>query len=155
MSSYDSADTADTVDTSDMMESMEMALEELQQHPEATQLEMMTYESEHIMEHGVQPSQEWYEARFYKLYQYSELNWTDFSHRYQLDNTYLAEKAHAIQQALTHLVEEWSVSPIFDLSIYYGVLHDMNELWKYYESEYMDENQDEDVSELIAGLKHL
>jgi hypothetical protein len=139
----------------DMMETAEMALEELQQHPEATQLELMTYESEHIVEHGVQPSKEWYEARFYKIYQYSELNWTDLSHRYQWNNPYLAEKAHAIQRALAHLVEEWSVSPVFDLSVYYGALHDMNELWKYYESEYMDENQDEEVSELIAGLKHL
>ena len=47
---------------SDMMEDIEMKLEELQQHPESTQLEMMTYESEHILEHGVQPSQEWYQT---------------------------------------------------------------------------------------------
>lgn len=140
---------------SDMMEDIEMKLEELQQHPESTQLEMMTYESEHILEHGVQPSQEWYEERFIKLYQYSELNWSDFSQRYQLDNAYLAERAQQIQQALAHLIEEWAVSPVFDLSIYYETLHAMMELWKYYESEYIDENHDMDVSDLISGLKHL
>ena len=139
----------------DSMESDEMPLEELQQHPEATQLEMLTHESEHILEHGIQPTQEWYQARFFKIYQYSELNWNDFAHRYKLGNTYLADKASHIQRALQHLVDEWSTAPIFDLSVYYGVLHDMNELWKYYESEYMDENQDEDISELISGLKHL
>ena len=139
----------------DMMEDIEMQLDELQQHPESTQLEMLTYESEHLQEHGIQPSQEWYEARFFKLYQYSELNWSDFAERYQLDNAYLAEKAQQIQKALAHLIEEWSVSPVFDLSVYYGVLHDMLELWKYYESEYVDENHDMDVSDLIAGLKHL
>ena len=139
----------------DMMEDMEMQLEELNQHPEATQLEMLVYESEHIMEHGVQPTQEWFEARFFKIYQYSELNWTDFVGRYQMDNSYLAEKAHQIHRGLTHLIEEWGTQPVFDLSVYYGVLHDMNELWKYYESEYMDENHDEDVSDLISGLKHL
>lgn len=146
MASYTSAD---------MMEDVEMQLEELEQHPEATQLELMTYESEHLMDHGIQPSQEWFEARFLKIYQYSELNWDDFAHRYHLDNHYLAEKAAAISKGLRHLVEEWSVSPVFDLAIYYGVLHDMNELWKYYESEYMDENHDEDVSALIASMKHL
>jgi hypothetical protein len=140
---------------SDMMEDIEMKLEELQQHPESTQLEMMTYESEHILEHGVQPSQEWYEERFIKLYQYSELNWSDFAQRYQLDNAYLAEKAQHIQQALSHLIEEWAVSPVFDLSIYYGALHDIMELWKYYESEYIDENHDMNVSDLISGLRHL
>lgn len=141
--------------TQDAMEDIEMQLEELQQHPEATQLQMLTYESEHFMEHGIQPSQDWYEARFFKIYQYSELNWSDIAHRYRLDNTYLSEKADTIQKALQHLIEEWSVSPIFDLSIYYSVLHDMLELWEYYESEYMDEHHDEDVSDLIAGLKHL
>jgi len=151
-----SMESAETVASeADTMESAEMALEELQQHPEATQLEILTYESEHLMEHGVQPSQDWYEARFLKIYEYSELNWHDLAHRYQLDNAYLAEKAASISKGLQHLIEEWSNSPVFDLSIYYGVLHDMNELWKYYESEYMDENHDTDVSELIASIKHM
>jgi hypothetical protein len=139
----------------DMMEDIEMQLEELNDHSEVTQLEMLTYESEHIMEHCVQPSQEWYEARFLKIYQYAELNWLDFSNRYRMNSEYMADKAHHIDQALRHLIEEWGVSPIFDLAIYYDVLHTMLELWKYYESEYMDENHDEDVSDLIAGLKHL
>lgn len=139
----------------DTMETAEMELEELQQHPEATQLELLVYESEHIMEHGVQPSPDWYEARFLKIYQYSELNWRDFTHQFQTRNPELAEKAYRIQQALAHLVEEWSTCPIFDLSIYYGALHDMNELWTYYSAEYMDEQEDEDVSDLIIGLKHM
>lgn len=139
----------------DTMESAEMELEELQQHPEATQLELLMYESEHIMEHGVQPSQEWYEARFLKIYQYSELNWSDFTQQFHARNPSLAEMSHRIQHALAHLVEEWGVSPIFDLSIYYGALHDMNELWKYYSAEYMDEQEDEEVSDLIVGLRHL
>jgi hypothetical protein len=139
----------------DMMEDVEMQLEELQQHPEATQLEILVYESEHILEHAVQPSQDWYEARFLKIYQYSELNWSDLAHRYQFDNPYLSEKAEQIEKALAHLIEEWGVSPVFDLSIYYSAIHDMLELWKYYESEYMDENHDEDVSALISGLRHL
>jgi hypothetical protein len=151
----DTETVATVASEADTMESAEMALEELQQHPEATQLEILTYESEHLLEHGIQPSQEWYEARFLKIYEYSELNWRDLAHRYQLDNTYLAEKAVAISNGLHHLIEEWSASPIFDLSVYYAVLHDMNELWKYYESEYMDENHDTDVSELIANMKHL
>jgi hypothetical protein len=139
----------------DMMEDVEMQLDELNQHPEATQLEILTYESEHMLEHGIQPSQDWYETRFIKIYEYSELNWSDFAYRYHLDNTYMSEKATSIYQGLQHLIEEWAVSPIFDLSIYYGILHDMLELWKYYESEYMDENHDLDVSDLISGLKHL
>lgn len=139
----------------DTMEDAEMQLEELQQHPEATQLEILTYESEHLMDHGVQPSQEWFEARFFKIYQYAELNWDDLVERYHHDNTYLAEKAGAISKGLQYLIDEWSTSPVFDLSIYYGVLHDMNELWKYYESEYMDENHDDDISELIANIKHM
>lgn len=162
MESADTMESAETVgstmesaETADTMESAEMALEELQQHPEATQLEILTYESEHLMEHGIQPSQEWYEARFFKIYQYSELNWHDLARRYHLDNSYLSEKAASISKGLQYLIEEWSASPIFDLSVYYGVLHEMSELWKYYESEYMDENHDTDVSELIANMKHL
>lgn len=159
---YETPDTFDPSDPSDPSDplstidsSTEMSLEELQEHQEATQLELLMYESEHILEHGVQPSYEWYEVRFFKIYQYSELNWNDFAHRYQLNNAYLSEKASTIAKALHELIEEWSASPVFDLEIYYSVLHDMNELWKYYESEYMDENQDTDVSDLISGMKHL
>lgn len=139
----------------DMMEDIEMQLEELQQHPEAIQLEMLVHESEHLMEHGIQPTHEWFEARFFKIYQYSELNWSDFIDQYKFSNMELSEKANQIFKSLNHLIEEWSVQPVFDLSVYYSVLHEMNELWKYYESEYMDENHDEDVSDLISGLKHL
>ena len=156
MNAVDTPDTVNTeMSTADMMEDTEMQLEELHQHPEATQLEMLTYESEHLMEHGIQPTQDWFEARFLKIYQYSELNWHDFAHRYHLDNTYLGDKAAAISKGLCHIIEEWSITPIFDLSVYDSVLHDMNELWKYFESEYMDENHDIDVSELIASIKHM
>ena len=137
------------------MEDMEMQLEELHQHPETMQLHMLTHEIEHIHEHGIQPSPSWYEARFLKLYEYSELNWEEWSLSFSIKNPYVAEGATRIHRALDRLIEEWSVHPIFDLSIYYQLLHDMNELWEYYQSEYVDEMGDDDVSDLISGLKHL
>lgn len=139
----------------DMMEEVEMNLDELHQHSEATQLEMLTCEIGHIHEHGIQPSQNWFEERFLKIYQYSELNWNDLNKKYQFYNPALAEQAERIQKGLAYLVNEWSNSPIFDLGVYYTVLHEMNQLWKYYEMEYVDENHDDDVSDLISGMKHM
>jgi len=139
----------------DMMEDVEMNLEELQQHGEATQLEMLNAEIGHMYEHGIQPTQGWFEDRFLKIYQYSELNWKDLHLKYRFQNPSLSEQAERIMKGLNQLVEEWSVSPIFDLDTYYATLHEMNQLWKYYEMEYVDENHDDDVSDLIAGLKHM
>jgi hypothetical protein len=139
----------------DMMEDVEMKLEELYQHSEATQLEMLTCEIGHMYEHGIQPSQEWFQERFLKVYQYSELNWRHLNEKYHFHNPSLAEQAERIEKGLATLVEQWSVSPIFDLDTYYTVLHEMNQLWKYYEAEYVDENHDEEVSDLISSMKHL
>jgi hypothetical protein len=139
-----------SIDASD-----EMALEELQQHSEVRQLELLIYESEHLQEHGVQPSFEWFEARFLKIYQYSELNWADLALRYQFDNADLARQASEIQRAPQYLIDEWSVGPVFDLEVYDGVLHAIQTLWTYYDAEYVDESGDIDVSDLISDMKHL
>jgi hypothetical protein len=139
----------------DMMEEVEMKLEELHQQPESTQLEMLTAEIGHMYEHGIQPSQDWFEERFIKIYQYSELNWNELHLKYRFHNPSIAEQAENIEKGLRTLVDQWSVSPIFDLDTYYTTLHEMNQLWKYYEAEYMDENHDDEVSDLISSLKHM
>ncbi len=146
----DSTDALHSIDSS-----TEMQLEELQQHTEVRQLELLCYESEHIQEHGVQPSYEWFETRFFKIYQYSELNWIDLAHRYHLDNAPLAHQATEIKRALQHLIDEWAVGPVFDLEVYDGVLHAIQALWAYYEAEYVDEAGDDEVSDLISGMTHL
>jgi hypothetical protein len=140
----------------DTMEDAEMKLEELEEHPEATQLELLMYEIEHLMEHGIQPSQEWwYQSRFKKISQYHELQWREFYHQYYDKNQPMAEMAERVYGGLHYLVEEWSVSSVFDLEVYDGVIHDINELWKYYSSEYVDESGDEDISQLMEGIRHL
>lgn len=141
--------------SADAMESAEMQLDELQQHPEATQLQLLVYEVEHLHEHGIQPSSDWYEARFLKIYAYSELQWGSLAEQFQHRNPYIYETAVTISQMLAHLVEEWSHCPVFDISIYYQLLHDMNDLWKYYSENYIGDEEDEDVVDLIAGMRHL
>ncbi len=151
----DTMSTMDTMDTMDTMESAEMQLEELEQHPEATQLQLLVYEIDHFHEHGIQPSTDWYEARFLKIYAYSELHWQDLANQFQHKNDYIYETATKISEMLAYLIEQWGASPIFDLSVYYQLVHSMNELWEHYSTTYVGDEKDEDIVDLIAGMTHL
>ncbi len=134
---------------------IEDSLENLEEHDNATQLDLLSKEIEHIMEHGIQPPQEWFELRFQKVYIYSELEWALFANRFRNKNDYIFETCYKITQMIESIMNEWSVSPVFSLSTYYHLLYEMDNLWQYYSTGYMDENMDDDITDLISGIKHL
>jgi len=101
------------------------------------------------------PNKEWYQERIVKIFEYSGLDWAELATRYKDSDVFLSEKAAKIQQGLAYIISDWSTQPVFDLSVYHIVILDINELWNYYENNYIDENHDSDISHLISGLKNL
>jgi hypothetical protein len=99
------------------------------------------------------PNKDWYEERIVKIFEYSGLDWTDLTTRYKNNDIFLSEKAAKIREGLAYIISDWSTQPVFDLSVYHIVILDINELWNYYENNYIDD--DSDISDLISGLKNL
>ena len=122
---------------------------------EVTYLQMLADESNKIIGEKQKPNKDWFRERILKIFEYSGLDWVDLSFKYKETDIFLSEKASKIQQGISYLIHDWSTQPFFDLSVYNTVILGIKELWFYYESNYVDENGDSDISDLISGLKHL
>lgn len=139
---------------------IEEALYQIEDYDNMTQLQMLNQEIQHIMEHGVQPPQEWFEMRFQKVYQYSELDWIKIVKQFQgkdtsNEATYIMETCHTIVLMIQTIIDEWAVSPVFNLSTYYQLINDMENLITVYRTIYIGDETDEDMADLILGISQL
>jgi hypothetical protein len=134
---------------------IEMDLENLDDNDNLTQLQLLNLEIQHIMEHGVQPNSQWYYERFLKIHHYSELDWNSFMESFKNKNEFIVESSFKIMSLLQSIKEEWSCSPIFSLEKYYEVINEIYTIWNYFSENYMGDEEDQDVVDLIIGLKHL
>jgi len=122
---------------------------------EVTYLQMLVDESTKIIQTENKPNTDWFRERIVKIFEYAGLDWAELAFKYNESDNFLSEKASKIQEGISYLIDDWSTQPVFDLTVYHTVILDINELWVYYESNYIDENYDTDISDLISGLKHL
>ena len=122
---------------------------------EVTYLQMLVDESTKIIQTENKPTTDWFRERIVKIFEYAGLDWAELAYKYNESDNFLSEKASKIQEGISYLIDDWSTQPVFDLTVYHTVILDINELWVYYESNYIDENYDTDISDLISGLKHL
>jgi len=139
---------------------IEEALYQIEDYDNMTQLQMLNQEIQHIMEHGIQPPQEWFEMRFQKVYQYSELDWMKIANQFRgkdtsYEATYLVETCDNIVMMIQSIIDEWGVSPIFTLSTYYQLLYDMENLITVYRNTYIGDETDEDMADLLVGISQL
>jgi hypothetical protein len=116
---------------------------------------MLAAESTRLIRESNKPNKDWFQERIVKIFEYSGLDWVELTTRYKDSDLFLSEKAAKIQEGLAYIISDWSTQPVFDLSVYHIVILDINELWTYYENNYINENQDSDISDLISGLKNL
>jgi hypothetical protein len=77
------------------------------------------------------------------------------SERFQNKDPYLHETAAAIANMLETLLDEWSVSPVFNLATYARVLYEMDRLWRYYHKQYVGDETDEDIVDIIESMTHM
>lgn len=124
----------------------------MSQSNEVTYLHMLAAESTRLISESNKPNNDWFRERIVKIFEYSGLDWTELTTRYKDSDVFLSEKAAKIQEGLAYIISDWSTQPVFDLSVYHIVILDINELWTYYENNYID---DSDISDLISGLKNL
>jgi hypothetical protein len=137
------------------MDDLEEELSELDKYTNHEQLIILVRESQHMMIYGILPNEDWYQQRAPYLHAYSDLSWKAMSERFQNKDPYLHETAGAIADMLETLLEEWSSSPVFNLATYARVLYEMDRLWRYYHTQYVGDETDEDIVDVIEGLTHM
>jgi hypothetical protein len=137
-----------------IMEDMEDKLEHLETYDNETQLELLYYEIEHILVHGVQPYESWYEERMNHIQAYQTIDWKDLAVRsYQRDNK-IYEASISIIDHLEQLEEEWSTTPTFNLCVYQRLIEMIRTVWKYYSHEYYvtDLTKTVDILDLMNSM---
>lgn len=139
----------------DPIEDIEQALDHLEEYDRFTQVQLLHQEVQHYLEHGTQPTKEWFIQRYRYISMYAELHWLHMYYTLHDKNTFIADLCHQIHLGLEQLEEEWGVSPYFTMETYYNVLNSIVIFWPYFQSNYVADEYDEDVTDLIIGMKHL
>ena len=56
---------------------------------------------------------------------------------------------------LKQLMAEWDYRPTISLPVYYRVLHDIQDVWRRYQTQYVGEEEDVDIVDVIEQMTHM
>lgn len=132
---------------------IETELEHLNEYNNEKQLDLLRREIGHIIAHGLQVPEGWYDERFEHINLYSRLGWSHLAQRFLKKDQYLHDTSIYIMRLLDELLEERGSKPNFSLGTYHSLIHNIQNVWKYYKQIYCDE--DNDMMDLIEGMKFL
>lgn len=133
---------------------IEYELEHLKEYGNEKQLELLKREIGHIVAHGLQPSEGWYDERFEHINLYSNLGWTHLAKRFHNKDQYIHDTAIYIMRLSDELLEERGSKPNFHLSTYHQMIHNIYNIWNYYKQLY-GSSDDADMMDLIEGMSFL
>jgi hypothetical protein len=152
-----SQDMDDIMQEESNLDNMEEMLEHIQEYNNETQLELLHHEIEHILIHGVQPHDSWYEERMNHIQAYQTIDWKDLAVRsYQRDDKIYEASVNIIDH-LEQLEEEWGTSPTFNLCVYQRLIEMIRTVWKYYSHEYYvtDLTKTVDILDLMNSMDNI
>ena len=129
--------------------------EALHAHDKGTQLELLRREITYVLQHELQPNQDWYEARTPFIYSYQTVDWTSVINRFNGKDPHMHLTASNITVLLALLEDQLSVSAYFNLHTYYKLLDEIHHIWTYYKQRYVGNETDEDVVDLIEMVGFL
>jgi len=130
-------------------------LEALHALDKGAQLELLRREITYVLQHEIQPNQEWYEARTPLIYSYETVDWTSVIDRFNGKDPHMHLTASNITVLLALLEDQLSVSAYFNLHTYYKLLDELHHIWTYYKQHYVGDETDEDVIDLIEMVGFL
>ncbi len=145
----------DTEYEEDKQEDIEYQLLHLKEYDNLKQLDLLRREIGHIAAHGIIPSEGWYDDRFPYITIYSKIDWSNLAERHKNKDVYIYNTAIFIIRLINELLEERSYKPNFTIKTYYALIHNIQSIWTYYNSMYIGDEEDNDVIDLIEGMKFL
>lgn len=133
---------------------LEEKLKHLSEYDNTTQLLLLIDEIERIMDYAIQPPIQWFEQRIDHVIAYSGLKWSGLAS--QTFDDHLATIGSTVIRCGQQIMDDWSVSPLFDISDYYTMLHAVNEARIYFNAHYMIPNHDDgELFDVMAGIANL
>lgn len=135
---------------------IEFDLERLDEFDNATQLDLLRREIGHIVAHNITPSEGWFDERYKYILNYSNIEWAGLMKRFHNKDHYIHDTAYHILGLITDLIEDRHTKPNFNLNTYHKLIHNVQNIWKYYRQVYVCEDEnDTDMMDLIEGIKFL
>jgi hypothetical protein len=129
--------------------------EEFEEENNLEQLHYLTAEAVHMLEHGIQPSEGWYDEHYRYIYKYSMLGWEHLIERFNGKDTIMTSLATTIRILIQELLDEYSTKPNFNFENYYTLLCNINNIWRYYSQKYVGSETDSSVVDLIEAMNFL
>jgi hypothetical protein len=143
-------------DINDVQEiDIENEMEHLKEFGNEKQLDLLRREIGHIIAHGLQPSDGWYDERFEYINLYSQLGWSQLAQRFHNSDQYIHDTSMYIMRLSDELLEERSCKPNFHLGTYHNLIHNVQSIWNYYKQVYCGDEDDTDVIDIINGMTFL
>jgi hypothetical protein len=136
-------------------EPIEIRLSKLDYYDNYKQLEILREEIFYILDNDLQPHEQWYQERITKVHLYMDLGWAKLYSKFINKDDYIYYTAYRIESNINSILEDWSTQPCFNLSTYYQVLEDIDNIWKYYNDKYVGDEDESDIVDLIEDLTHL
>jgi hypothetical protein len=136
-------------------EDIEEQLTHLEDYDNETQLNLLKREISHIVFHDIQPSEGWFDERWQNIYNYSKIDWSGLAIQYKNNDDYIHNTASLIVNLLRELLEDRCTHPNFPLVTYQSLIHSVHSIWHYYSANYVGGEIDDDMNDLISGLKGL
>ncbi len=133
---------------------IEFELEHLKEYGNEKQLDLLKREIGHIVAHGLQPSEGWYDERFEHINLYSNLGWSQLAQRFHKKDDYIHDTAIYIMRLADELLEERGTKPNFHLKTYHSLIHSVQNIWNYYKQLY-GSGDETDMMDLIESMSFL
>jgi hypothetical protein len=89
------------------------------------------------------------------IYDYATIGWMEMSERLEGKDPFISTTSRDIMKQLKQLMAEWDYRPTISLPVYYRVLHDIQDVWGRYRTQYVGEEEDEDVVGLIEQMTYV
>ena len=142
-------------DIQDIQETIEEKLEHLDDFDNETKMELLYEEIDHIIMHGIQPNEDWYENRMNYIQEYQTIDWKDMAVRsYQKDDI-IYDSALSVIDHLEQLEDEWSTSPVFNVCVYQRLLATIRRIWYQYRREYGVQGGTVDILDVINSMDNM
>lgn len=119
------------------------------------QLKILFREIGHIVAHALIPPEGWYDERFEYIDMYSKLDWNSLATRFYNKDEYIYDTASYIMGLLEDLLDDRATKPTFNIKKYRELIYSIINVWNYYKKEYMENETDVDILNLIEGIKFL
>ncbi len=148
-------DDAEIAQEENQEEDIEYQLTHLDEYDNVTQLNLLKREISHIVFHGIEPSEGWFDERWQNIYNYSKVAWQELSDRYKNNDDYIHSTAFIITKLLEELLEDRCTHPNFPLNTYHTLIHNIHSIWHYYSANYVEPEMDDSMNALLSGIKGL